>query len=92
MRKRLVAAVAAVVVLSVFPLAGAAWAPRDCGTCGPLEKIAERLHTVNEELAEVQDGWVDPSDPNRPEVRACSRASSRSQRRRRRGPRNCWPR
>ena len=38
--------------------------------CGPLEKLAERLHTVNEELAEVQDGWVDPSDPNRPEIRA----------------------
>ena len=70
MRKRLVAAVAAVVVLSVFPLAGAAWAPRDCGNCGPLEKIAERLHKVNEELAEVQDGWVDPSEPHRPEVRA----------------------
>jgi hypothetical protein len=63
-------AVAGLVVLLTAITAGPAWAPRECGTCGGLEKVAHRLSKVNELLNEIQAAWQAPADEAKPAVRA----------------------
>lgn len=64
------AAVAGMVTLTASITVGTAWAPRDCGMCGKLDRIGDRLAKVNEKLSDIQAGWEQPSTDDAPAIRA----------------------